>query len=126
MKLTVLKGKIHQATVTHCSPEYEGACVVSSDLLSLAGIREYEKIHIYNATNGERFSTYALLAEPNEGIVSLNGAATYKVRVGDRIVICAYASVKESELDNFTPNMVYLNPDNSISHTANASPLIQR
>lgn len=124
MERIMLKAKIHQACVTHCAPDYEGSCAISDDLLELAGIKEYEQIHIYNVTNGERFSTYAMRAEANEGIISINGAATHKARIGDRIVICAYAHFADEELENFKPSMVYLNADNSISHTANATPLV--
>lgn len=124
MQCVMLKAKIHQACVTHCAPDLEGSCVISEDLMELAGIREYEQIHIYNVTNGERFSTYAMKAEATEGIISINGAATHKARIGDRIVICSYAHFANDELENFKPSMVYLSADNSVSHTANASPVI--
>ena len=123
MNLIMLKAKLHQARVTHAVPDYEGSCAISGDLLDLAGINEYEQIQIYNVTNGKRFTTYAIRGEDNEGIISVNGAAALKANVGDCIIICAYAHFKKSELENFKPSMVYMNPDNTVSHTANAIPV---
>jgi aspartate 1-decarboxylase len=123
MDLIMLKAKLHQARVTHAVPDYEGSCAISGDLLDLAGIREYEQIQIYNISNGKRFTTYAIRGEEGEGIISVNGAAAHKANVGDRIIICAYANFKEEELETFKPSMVYMNADNSVSHTANAIPV---
>lgn len=123
MDLIMLKAKLHQARVTHAVPDYEGSCAISGDLLDLAGIHEYEQIQIYNITNGERFTTYAIRGEDNEGIISVNGAAALKASVGDRIIICAYANMSEAEVKTYKPSMVYMNADNSVSHTANAIPV---
>jgi aspartate 1-decarboxylase len=123
MNLIMLKAKLHQARVTHAVPDYEGSCAISGDLLDLAGIHEYEQIQIYNVTNGKRFTTYAIRGEDGEGIISVNGAAAHKAKVGDCIIICAYANFKQSELKDFKPSMVYMNPDNTVSHTANAVPV---
>ena len=123
MDLIMLKAKLHQARVTHAVPDYEGSCAISGDLLDLAGILEYEQIQIYNITNGNRFTTYAIRGEDNEGIISVNGAAAHRVNIGDRLVICAYANFRQDELTNFKPSMVYMNSDNSVSHTANAIPV---
>ena len=67
MYLTMLKAKLHRACVTHSELHYEGSCAIDARLLEAAGIREYEQIHIYNVNNGERFSTYAIRAEPSRG-----------------------------------------------------------
>ena len=123
MDLIMLKAKLHQARVTHAVPDYEGSCAISGDLLDLAGIREYEQIQIYNVSNGERFTTYAIRGEENEGIISVNGAAALKANVGDCIIICAYANFSEAELESFKPSMVYMNSDNTVSHPANAIPV---
>ena len=123
MDLIMLKAKLHQARVTHAVPDYEGSCAISGDLLDLAGIHEYEQIQIYNITNGERFTTYAIRGEDSEGIISVNGAAALKANVGDRIIICAYANMSEEEVKTYKPSMVYMNADNSVSHTANAIPV---
>lgn len=123
MQLTMLKAKLHQARVTHAVPDYEGSCAIGGDLLDMAGIREYEQIQIYNITNGERFTTYAIRGEDGSGIISVNGAAAHKASVGDVIIICAYAQFDEAELHSFKPRMLYMNPDNSVSHTSNAIPV---
>ncbi len=119
MYLTMLKGKLHRATITHVERDYEGSCAIDEQLLQLVGINEYEQVHIYNVTNGERLITYAIRAEPHSGIVSLNGAAAHKGSVGDRVIICAYTQIKENALASFMPNLVYLNETNSIERTAN-------
>lgn len=123
MQLTLLKAKLHQARVTHAVLDYEGSCAISGDLLDLAGIREFEQIQIYNVSNGERFTTYAIRGESGAGIISVNGAAAHRAAVGDTIIICAYAHFAEAELESFKPRMLYLNADNSISHTSEAIPV---
>ncbi len=78
MMLTMLKAKIHRATVTHAELHYEGSCAIDADLLEASGIREFEQIDIYNIANGERLTTYAIQAEAGSGIISMNGAAAHK------------------------------------------------
>jgi aspartate 1-decarboxylase len=123
MQSIMLKAKLHRARVTHAVLEYEGSCAIDGRLLDLAGIREYEQIQIYNINNGERFTTYAIRAESNSGIISVNGAAAHKASVGDKVIICAYASYSEVELINFKPRLIYINPDNTVSHASNAIPV---
>ena len=89
MYCTMLKAKLHRATVTHSELEYEGSCAIDGKLLEASGIREYEQIEIYNITNGERFTTYAIRAEDHSGIISINGAAAHKANPGDMVIICA-------------------------------------
>ncbi|MDH5545795.1 MAG: aspartate 1-decarboxylase [Gammaproteobacteria bacterium] len=115
MRLHMLKTKLHRACVTHAELDYEGSCAIDGDLLDLAGIMEYEQIHIYNVSNGERFITYAIRAEHGSRIISINGAAAHKATPGDRIIICAYAELEESEVLHFKPNMVYLDADNRVT-----------
>jgi aspartate 1-decarboxylase len=123
MQLTLLKAKLHRACVTHAELEYEGSCAIDSDLLELAGIREYEQIQIYNVTGGERFTTYAIRAEAGSRIISVNGAAAHKARPGDRVIICAYGSMSEQEALRHKPRLVYLDEDNRVTHTGNAIPV---
>jgi len=94
--------------VTHSELEYEGSCAIDEHLLQLAGIREYEQIQIYNVTNGERFTTYAICAESGSRVISVNGAAAHKAAPGDRVIICAYAAMDEAEAKAFRPSLVYL------------------
>jgi|TARA_B110000196_G_scaffold173612_1_gene148988 aspartate 1-decarboxylase len=114
----MLKAKIHQARVTQAVLNYEGSCAIDGKLLELAGMREFEQIQIYNMENGARFTTYVIRGEDNSGIISVNGAAARLAQVGDRLIICAYASYDEKELENFKPKMVYTNADNTVSHTS--------
>ena len=123
MQLTLLKAKIHRATVTHAELHYEGSCAIDGRLLDISGIREYERIEIYNVNNGKRFATYAIRGEEGSGVISVNGAAAHKAKVGDRVIICAYAHYSEAELLNFKPRMLYMAPGNELSHTSNAIPV---
>ncbi|MBK5966861.1 aspartate 1-decarboxylase [Thiocystis minor] len=122
MHLTLLKCKLHRACVTHAEVDYEGSCAIDEDLLALSGIREYEQIQIYNVTNGERFTTYAIRAEAGSRVISVNGAAAHKAAPGDRVIICAYASMSEAEAEVFKPDLVYLNEHNRVIRTGDAIP----
>lgn len=123
MQTTMLKAKLHQARVTHAVLEYEGSCAIDGNLLDMAGIREYEQIQIYNIENGQRFTTYAIRGEEGSGIISVNGAAAHLANVGERVIICAYASYTDAELINFKPRLIYMNADNSVSHSSNSIPV---
>ncbi len=123
MQLTLLKTKLHRACVTHSELDYEGSCAIDADLLEAAGIREYEQIQIYNVANGERFTTYAIRAEPGSKVISVNGAAAHKASPGDRIIICAYASMDQKEADSFKPTLVYLDENNHITRTGDSIPV---
>jgi len=123
MQLTLLKTKLHRACVTHSELEYEGSCAIDGNLLEAAGIHEYEQIQIYNVGNGERFTTYAIRAEAGSNIISVNGAAAHKASPGDRVIICAYGSMDESEVENFEPTLVYLNENNDIIRTGHSIPV---
>ncbi len=118
-----LKAKLHMACVTQAELWYDGSCAIDSDLLDLAGLREFEQIDIYNVSNGERFTTYIIRAEAGSGTISMNGAAARKVQVGDRVIIAAYAHYSEEELANHHPRLVYLNTDNTVERTANTIPV---
>ena len=118
MQSIMLKAKLHQARVTHAVLNYEGSCAIDGELLELAGMREFEQIQIYNIDNGKRFTTYIIRGEDGSGIISVNGAAAHQASVGDRVIICTYGNFDESELASFKPKMVYMNEDNSVSHTS--------
>lgn len=122
MHHTMLKAKIHRARVTAAELHYEGSCAIDSDLLEIAGIREYEQIHIYNVDNGERFVTYAIRGESGSGVISLNGAAARRAQVGDVIIICAYSGYSEAELTNYKPALVYVDEHNRVQRTRNYIP----
>lgn len=118
MQLNLLKCKLHRACVTHAELDYDGSCAIDRDLLRLAGILPYEQIQIYNITNGERFTTYAIEAEAGSRIISVNGAAAHKAAPGDRVIICAYAVLDEKEVADFKPTLVYMDEHNQVERTS--------
>ena len=123
MQRIMLRGKLHQARVTHAVLNYEGSCGIDQDLLDAAGIVEYEAIDIYNVENGERFSTYAFSGDRGSRMISLNGAAARKAAVGDRVIICAYGPMTEDEVQQHKPRLVYLDAQNNIVRTSKDIPL---
>jgi aspartate 1-decarboxylase len=123
MQSTMLKCKLHRATVTHSELDYEGSCAIDGHLLDAAGIREYEQIHIYDITNGERFITYAIRAEDGSGVISINGAAAHKANPGDLVIIAAYAGLSQQELASYKPRLIYVDENNRISHTGDSIPV---
>lgn len=123
MQLTMLKCKLHRARVTHAELDYEGSCAIDGKLLDLAGIHEYEQIQIYNVANGERFTTYAIRAEDGSGVISVNGAAAHKARVGDRVIICSYCEVEAAAAKSHKPKLVYCDETNRVTRTANTIPV---
>ncbi|MDV0439772.1 aspartate 1-decarboxylase [Xanthomonas sacchari] len=122
MQLSLLKTKIHRATVTHSELNYEGSIAIDGLLLEATGIREFEQVHIWDVTNGARFSTYAICAEEGSGIISLNGGAARHVQVGDLIIIAAFAGMSEEEAARFQPTLVYVDGNNQITHTNTTIP----
>ncbi|HTT08717.1 MAG TPA: aspartate 1-decarboxylase [Gammaproteobacteria bacterium] len=122
MQITLLKCKLHRVRVTHAELDYEGSCAIDLRLMEAAGIREYEQIQVYNLANGERFTTYAMPAEPGSGIISINGAAAHKARPRDEIIVCAYAALDEQQAARFKPRLVYVDACNRVTRIGNAIP----
>lgn len=120
MQVTLLKAKLHKVRVTHAELEYEGSCAIDADFLKLSGIRDFEQIQIYNIDNGERFTTYTIVAEAGSGVISINGAAAHKANPGDRIIICAYAGMAEQQAADFKPALIYFDEDNKVTHCSNS------
>jgi len=114
MQRIMLKAKLHRVRVTHSELHYEGSCAIDEDLLDAADIREYQQIDIYNVTNGERFTTYAIRAQRSSGLISVNGAAAHKANPGDILIIATYAMYSELELQKFHPQLVYVDERNRI------------
>lgn len=123
MLLTLLKAKLHQACVTHAELHYDGSCAIDGGLLDAAGILQFEQIDIYNITNGERFTTYAIRADEGSRIVSVNGAAAHKARPGDRVIICAYGQLTSGEAAVYKPRLIYLDQHNQVVRSTNAIPV---
>lgn len=107
MLQTFLKAKLHRVTVTHAELHYEGSCAIDGVLLDRSGIKEYEQVHIYNINNGERFTTYAIRAEDNSGVISVNGAAAHLASKGDLLIICSYVQLDEQEAEAYQPTLCY-------------------
>ncbi len=122
MQLSLLKTKIHRATVTHSELNYEGSIAIDDLLLQASGIREFEQVHVWDVTNGSRFTTYALRAEEGSGVISLNGGAARHVQVGDLVIIAAFAAMTEQEAAAFKPNLIYVDAQNRITHTNHSIP----
>jgi aspartate 1-decarboxylase len=114
MQRIMLKSKIHRVTVTQSRLDYEGSCAIDEALLEAADIREYQQIDIYNISNGERFTTYAIRAARSSGVISVNGAAARKAAPGDLLIIASYATFNEVELQRFKPELVYVDSRNRI------------
>jgi aspartate 1-decarboxylase len=114
MQRIMLKAKLHRVHVTHSELHYEGSCAIDDDLLDAADIKEYQQIDIYNITNGERFTTYAIRAQRGSGVISVNGAAAHKAKPGDLLIIASYAMYSELELQKYRPLLVYVDEHNRI------------
>ena len=112
MQLTMLKGKIHRATVVQAELDYVGSITVDEDLLDASGILEYEKVQIVDVNNGARFETYAIAGERGSGMICLNGAAARKAQVGDTVIIIAYAMMTKEEAQNLVPDVVMVDEHN--------------
>jgi aspartate 1-decarboxylase len=123
MQRTMLKSKLHRVRVTHSELGYEGSCAIDETLLEAADIREYQQIDIYNVNNGERFTTYAIRAQRNSGVISVNGAAARKAQPGDILIIATYAVYNELELERYKPALVYVDEHNRIKAKRNAIPI---
>ena len=115
MTITMLKSKIHRATVTQAQLDYVGSITIDEALLKAAGILEYEKVQIVDVNNGQRFETYVICGEENSGLICLNGAAARCVQEGDKIIIMAYAQVDANEAKNVKPTVVFVDDKNNIS-----------
>ncbi len=114
MNITMLKGKIHRATVVQAELNYVGSITVDPALMEAAGILEYEKVQIVDVENGSRFETYTIAGEENSGMICLNGAAARQVQVGDHIIIMAYCEMTPEEAKNHRPKVVFVNDDNKV------------
>ena len=112
MDLTLLKGKIHRATVTQCDLHYEGSISVDSALLERAGILDHEQVDVLNINNGERFTTYAIPAPAGSGIIGVNGAAARRAQKGDLVIIIAYARMNEAEAKSWQPRVLLVDGNN--------------
>lgn len=110
----ILLSKLHRATVTECDINYNGSIKIDEALLEASGMREFERVEIFNITNGNRFSTYIILGERGSGDISINGAAARLVQVGDKVIIVNYGMADDGEIQTHKPRIVVLNDANKI------------
>ena len=122
MLVTMLRCKLHRATVTECDLHYQGSLKIDADLIKAAGFLPNEHIEVYNIDNGERFTTYVIRAERGTGTISVNGAAARKAATGDLLIIATYAMMNEVELQKFQPDLVYVDARNRITHHSRQIP----
>ncbi|NBV05907.1 MAG: aspartate 1-decarboxylase [Proteobacteria bacterium] len=114
MQLTLLKAKIHRATVTQADLHYEGSISIDTKLLEASGIVVHEKVDVLNINNGERFTTYVIPAKAGSGAIQVNGAAARKVHAGDHVIIIAYASFSQDEAKNHKPVVILVDEQNRV------------
>ena len=108
MNRTMLKSKIHRATVTGSDLHYVGSITVDADLLDAADVREHEQVHVVDVDNGARFETYTIAGARGSGEIKINGAAARLVHTGDTVIVISYASYDERELDRYEPKVVHV------------------
>jgi aspartate 1-decarboxylase len=114
MQRTMLKSKIHRATVTDCDLHYVGSITIDPDLLEAADIREFEQVAVVDVDNGARFETYTIAAERGSGDMKVNGAAARLVQRGDTIIVISYAGYDPDDLEHYTPRVVHVSAQNEI------------
>ena len=114
MTISILKSKIHRATVTQSELDYVGSITIDEELLEKSGIIEYEKVQVVDINNGNRLETYTIAGERGSGIICLNGAAARLVKPGDKVIIMAYADVTPEEAIKNPPTVVFVDEDNKI------------
>ena len=115
MILSLLKSKIHRATVTEADLHYIGSITIDEDLMEASKLHEYEKVHVLNITNGNRLSTYVIKGARGSGCIKINGAAAHHVNVDDLIIIVSYCHLEPKELDSHNPTIVHVDSKNQIS-----------
>ena len=114
MKRVMLKSKIHHARVTETDVDYEGSLSLPTDLLEAASLLPFEKVHVYNVSNGERFSTYLIKGEAGSGTVGVYGAAAHRAQPGHKLIIVGYAILDDEEIDFYLPRIILLDAANRI------------
>ena len=120
---TMLKGKIHRATVTQANVDYEGSITIDANLIEAADILPFEQVHVLDINNGARLQTYVIGGERGSGVICMNGAAARLIHEGDLVIILAYDLLTEEEARSYRPHLVYVNERNQITRTARDIPV---
>ena len=118
MLLTMMKAKLHRATVTQADLEYEGSISIDRDLLDASGILPHEQVDVLNINNGQRFTTYAIEAPRGSRTVGVNGAAARLVQAGDKVIVVSYCQMPAEEARNYAPTVVLLDDGNLVKRAA--------
>lgn len=113
---TMLKSKIHRATVTEANIQYEGSITLDKDLMEAADILPFEQVHVLDIDNGSRLETYVIEGERGSGVICINGAAARLVSAGDKVIIISYQTISEADALNLVPKLVYVDSQNAIAH----------
>jgi aspartate 1-decarboxylase len=116
MQRTLLLSKIHRAIVTQRDLNYVGSITIDQKLMDASGMKEFERVEIFNISNGNRFSTYILAGEAGSGIIGINGAAARLVSIGDKIIIVNYAQMTETEMADHKPTIVIVEDDKNFHY----------
>ena len=114
MLRTLMTGKLHRVTTTAAKIDYIGSCAIDQTLMDAAGILPNEQIHLWNVNNGERLVTYTIEAPRGSGIISVNGSAAHRARIGDILIVAAFGQVTETEAHHHQPKVVFVNQRNQI------------
>ncbi len=117
MQRTMLKSKIHRATVTDANLEYEGSITIDRDLLKQADIWPFERVEVYNIDNGARFATYAIEGKAGSGVICINGAAAHLAKPGHKVIIASYVTMEESQIPQYRQRVVLVGPENKPKHS---------
>ena len=120
MNLCLLKSKIHRASVTGASLDYEGSLTIAADLAQKVGLLPYEKILVGNMGNGERFETYVIYGKEGSGCIELNGATALLGQIGDRLTIMSYAWMDAATASNHRPQVIVLGPKNAVKDSSSS------
>lgn len=115
MMLTMMKSKVHRATVTEANLHYKGSLTLDPDLMEAANLRPFEQVHVVNINTGARFETYLILGERGKGTCCLNGAAARLGQPGDLVILITYAQMSAEEADDFEPRVVHVDEQNRIT-----------
>lgn len=118
MILTMLKSKLHRATVTQADLDYEGSITIDRDLMDDAGFIEHEQVDVLDITNGARLTTYIIAGERGSKTIGINGAAAHLVKEGDLVIICSYMQVNEEYAKEYKPTVLLLDENNAVKRSA--------
>ena len=114
MQISMLKSKIHRAVITQAELNYVGSVTIDEELMTAAGLYEYERVHIVNVNSGSRIETYVIAGEGGSGVICLNGAAARSGQKGDHVIIMAYADMTPNELKSHRPKVVFVGDRNEV------------